>query len=89
MVNEEKFYYICEKIYDELYVLKSIIITTLDSCANKELQSFYNLSQRQISEERNNYINMLNLAIEHVDIIENINDDFESYLNNALSNNFL
>ena len=89
MVNEEKFYYICEKIYDELYVLKSIIKTTLDSCTNKELQSLNKLSQLQISEEHNTYINMLNLAIEHVDIIENINDDFESYLNNALSNNFL
>lgn len=89
MVNEEKFYYICEKIYDELYVLKSIIKTTLDSCTNKELQSLNKLTQLQISEERNIYINMLNLAIEHVDMIENINDDFESYLNNALSNNFL
>ena len=89
MINEEKFNYICEKIYDELYVLKSIIKTTHDCCENKELKSFYDLSKRQISEERNTYLNMLNLASKHVEILENINVDFESYLNNALSNNFL
>ena len=56
-----------DKVFDELYILESILKLTKESCQGQEFTSnYYNLPDKNVvllSEERNNYINMLTLAI--------------------------
>ena len=63
-----------ESIFEELYLLESIIKLTQESCLNKEISSkYYNLPmdlQKELSEERNNYINMLNIALDKLDNVK-------------------
>ena len=63
----------CEKFIDDLSALESLIMTTKDSCIYKD---FFNkkCSPNDLSYERNNYINNLNLALF---IISNIKKSLE------------
>lgn len=60
-----------EKIIDELSVLESLIVTTKDSCTHKDLNN-KNYQRKDLSYERNNYINNLNLALSIIYKIKNI-----------------
>lgn len=57
--------------------LKSVINFTKKVCEDKEILSkYYNLTSEDklsLSEERNNYINMLSIALDKVKSLENIN----------------
>lgn len=68
-------------IFETMYSLESIIKLTLTSCSNKEIYSIhYNLpssDKKTLSEERNNYINMLNLALEQVNNLKELNLNIE------------
>ena len=74
----------CESIYDQLFHLESIIKITKDACLDKEFQSvYYNLSSKAkytLSEERNNYINMLTIALDKISELKAINDNIENEL---------
>lgn len=67
--------------FNELFALKSIIKLTREICLDKEINSsYYNLSaeyKKSLSEERNNYINMLSIALDKVANIENISETIE------------
>ncbi len=67
--------------FDELFLLESIIKLTKESCLDREVTSqYYNLSEekkRYLSEERNNYINMLSIALDRVKILKDINNQIE------------
>lgn len=67
--------------FDELFLLESIIKLTKESCLDREVTSqYYNLSEekkRHLSEERNNYINMLSIALDRVKILKDINNQIE------------
>ena len=67
--------------FDELFLLESIIKLTKESCLDREVTSqYYNLSEekkRYLSEERNNYINMLSIALDRVKILKEINNQIE------------
>lgn len=64
-------------LFETLYFLESIIKVTLTTCSNKEICStYYNLQaneKRTLSEERNNYINMLTLALDQLNNLKEIN----------------
>ena len=77
----KKIYFCCENLYDELFLLESIIKMTKEACLKKEFSAiYYNLSDKErciLSEERNNYINMLSIALEKVDELKEINNNIE------------
>lgn len=74
----------CDNLFDQLYYLESILSFTKDACLEKEFTSnYYNLSQKDkfiLSAERNNYINMINLALDRVSNIKSINKNLEQEL---------
>ena len=63
-----------ESTIDELYVLESILKLMRESCQEKDFSlPNSNYSQEQkitLSEERNDYINMLNIALDKIDHIK-------------------
>ncbi len=76
-----------EIIFEKIYMLETIIKLTLICCSNKELKGeYYDLSDKNIinlSEERNNYINMLTIALEKLEQLKKdnlvIEKDFANY----------
>lgn len=71
-------------VFENIYVTESIIKLTLESCLEKELRSnHYNLSPDKsinLSEERNHYINLLNIALDKLSIIKELNNRLEDLL---------
>ena len=78
--NKNKLH-LSEIIYNNLCSIESIIDTTTDSCLKRELlQDYYGTTtkrQRLISQERNNYINMLNLAKSKITEAIELHQNFE------------
>lgn len=76
----------CDKSFNKLYLLESILRLTKDVCQEKEFLSiYYNLPQKDkyvLSEERNHYINMLDLALDRVSDLKEINYKIENELIN-------
>ena len=83
-----------ERTFDELVMLESIINLTKEFCLKKDISSFEtNLTKTQLfelSEERNNYINMLTIAQDKVfqikeDVLamENCIGILQQYANNC------
>ena len=74
----------CDDYYNNLYYLESIIKMTKNVCQEREFSSiYYNLPQKDIhvlSEERNHYINMLDLALDRVSDLKEINYNMENEL---------
>ena len=74
----------CDNCFNQLYSLESILRFTKDVCQEKEFSSiYYNLPQKDIhvlSEERNHYINMLDLALDRVSDLKEINYNMENEL---------
>lgn len=71
----------CDNCFDELFCLESIIKLTKNACLEKEISSnYYNLPIKYkftLSEERNNYINMMNVALDKVNNLKKINNALE------------
>jgi hypothetical protein len=69
-----------------LMTVENIIKIIKESCFNKEMFATYydlqNNTQKKLSEERNLYINMLNIAIEKIAILKKINNNIEKDLYN-------
>ena len=67
----------CNNLFNQLYSLESILQFTKNVCQEKEFSStYYNLQKKDkfiLSEERNHYINMLNLALDRVTNLKEIN----------------
>ncbi len=65
-----------ENSFNELFTLESIIKLTKESCLDKEFTSiYYELSGEHkniLSAERNNYINMLTLALDKISNLKQI-----------------
>ena len=74
----------CNKCFNQLYYLESILKFTKDVCQEKEFTSvYYNLPQKDkftLSAERNHYINMLDLALDRVSDLKQINYCLENQL---------
>ncbi len=66
-----------DDIFNLLYSVESIIKMTHKVCLNKEIQAiYYDLPQPNtliLSEERNHYINMLDLAIDKLNTLKELN----------------
>ena len=71
-----------ESIFEKIFMLESVIKLTLNSCKEKEFKAeYYNIEFNNIinlSEERNNYINMLTIALEKLEQIKTISSSFEN-----------
>ena len=72
----------CERLYDELFTLESIIELTKEACLKKEFTAiYYELTENNkiaLSEERNHYINLLSIALDKVERLKNINLSLEN-----------
>ena len=77
-----------DETYDLLFSLESIITLTKEACLEKEVGSkHYNLPLKDkidLSEERNHYINMLNIALDKVTNLKEINSTVEKELATSL-----
>ena len=58
-----------EKVLSDLSTLESLIVTTKDYCMQKDFTNKF-FEKKDLSYERNNYINNLNLALEIIDDIK-------------------
>lgn len=72
----------CDNLFNQLYSLESILQVTKEVCQEREFSSvYYNLPQNYkytLSEERNHYINMLELALARVSDLKKINNGLEN-----------
>ena len=70
-----------EVIFDKISTLESLIKLTLNECKDKEIRAnYYDIPFDNIinlSEERNNYINMLTVALEKIEQIKIISSNLE------------
>lgn len=89
--SENSFMQYYEKTFDELCVINSIIKLVKNSCLEREFSGqYYGIPQEKIihiSEERNNYINMLTLLAERVSNVMNLHlilENLETPLTEAL-----
>ena len=66
-----------QKAFDELYVIDTLVKLTQKSCQDYEFSGqYYDISKDRIAElsmERNNYINMLNIISERISNIMQLN----------------
>lgn len=79
--NHKKILACFQNTFDELYLLESVIKLTKESCLEREVNAqYYNLTQekkKSLSEERNNYINMLSIALDRVKNLKEIHSLLE------------
>ena len=71
-----------QTVFNELYVIDTIVKMTKDSCMEREFNGQYygtsGKSSAQLSAERNSYINMLTLLSERVSNLMDINISAEN-----------
>ena len=74
----------CDFAIERLFSIETIIKLTKEYCLAKEIKSIHcnlSLSDKKIlSEERNQYITMLNLALEKLQELRNLNQELEEKL---------
>ncbi len=75
---------VCEHTFEEITIISTLISTIQELCLNLELNSQYyedaeNLTQK-LSEERNKYINLSAMALQHLKTIELLNTELETQL---------
>ena len=74
-----------ENMFESLSILETILTLTLESCLTKELNSeYYDLSSEKLfnlSQERNNYINMIKIALTNLNHIKKLNIILENEVN--------
>ena len=75
---------ICEKLFNELENINTVLLMTKTFCMEKEFnRQYYGISEEsvlQLSEERNNYINMLVILSEKINTARNLNLSLEREL---------
>lgn len=72
-----------EGIIEELTKVENLLWATIESCLNKECNSEYyaeNEGANNISAERNKYITILTIALEHLTHIKNLNGTLEDMI---------
>ncbi len=73
-----------EDLIELILIIENLIKITKELCLNKEMLSiYYDLDKEKshrISEERNSYINTLNIAIEKIAQVKIINEKLEENL---------
>lgn len=78
--------------FNSISTLESILKTTVNSCMNKEINSeYYNLEEndsQMLSEERNNYINLLEIALEKLISLKSVNLIIEKKLSCLEKNSY-
>ncbi len=82
-LNRQKMNCITENMITELLTVESLIKTTVNNCLNKECTAQYYAGKdlcRQLSEERNDYINLLTLALEKIKHLQMLNDEIEDLI---------
>lgn len=76
-IHNSKIVALNQQTFEELYIIDSIIDVTRNTCENFEFNGqYYGITpdkSHQLSAERNNYINMLNILAEHIGNIKNLN----------------
>ena len=74
----------CKGVFDIIFMLESILKITRETCYYKqESLTYYGLesfSKQRLCEERDNYINMLSLALEKVETLKQVNQFIEDNL---------
>ena len=74
----------CDNTFEIIFSLETILKLTQETCLEKEVKSiYYSLSDDKkftLSEERNQYICMLNLALEKLKELKKISIEFEDNL---------
>ena len=83
LVSNEEVNDLNEIIIDELLTVESLLRATVESCLNKECNSEYyakNDFTSKISAERNRYINMLSLAIERLNRVQELTGEIEDLI---------
>ena len=81
--NKESCTLLCQKTYNEISIIKSVISSVQECNLNLELQSQYydkHSITAKLSEERNRSINLLSIVLERLQKLETINNDLEDYL---------
>ncbi len=81
ILNSSEVNCINEDMINELYTLESLVKTTVENCLNKECSSEYYPEEerkRRISEERNDYINILTIALSKIKHIQMLNTEIEN-----------
>ncbi|MCQ2754402.1 MAG: hypothetical protein MJ231_05060 [bacterium] len=68
------------KLYNEIFVLESILRVTKSVCLNNDINATCIMDQKSLSYERNDYINLLSVALSKVEKIKQINDNFCEYM---------
>ncbi len=73
----DKFVCFYQELFNELYVIETIVNMTRNSCLEQEFNGQYygatGENSAQLSAERNNYINMLTILSEKISNIMNLN----------------
>ena len=76
---------IIEENYELLDLLESVITMTKFYCLEKDCKSnYYDFKESEVkslSRERNDYINMLEIASKNIEAIKNNNENLEKILN--------
>lgn len=82
-LNSQKLNCINENIIDELLAVESLIKTTVNNCMNRECNTWNSTEEsmkKLLSEERNDYINILTLALEKIKHVQLLNDEIEDLI---------
>ena len=82
-LNSQKLNCINENIIDELLAVESLIKTTVNNCMNRECNTWNSTEEsmtKLMSEERNDYINILTLALEKIKHVQLLNDEIEDLI---------
>ncbi len=82
-LNSQKLNCINENIVDELLTVESLIKTTVNNCRTKDCSAICYAGEnltKQLSEERNDYINVLSLALEKIKHVQMLNDEIEDLI---------
>lgn len=71
-----------QRMFNELYIIESIINMTTKSCLEREFNGdYYGMSNKlsaKLSVERNHYINLLNVATERIALVLELNTSAEN-----------
>ncbi len=82
-LDSKKLNGINENIFDNLLTIESLVKTTVNNCVTRECSALYYAGgdiTKQLSAERNDYINVLTLVLEKIKHIQMLNDEIEEII---------